>query len=90
MKCEFLPALTYSPPISRTTEAILAKLSEPKNRLGFTIMKLPVSSNSNIPASSGVNACFTALMSSFCPAAGVRVVAVVFVVFGAVVVDVGG
>ena len=65
LKCEFRPALTYSPPISRITWAIFAKLSEPRNLLGFTIMRLPVSSNSSMPASSGVKAFLTSLMSIF-------------------------
>jgi len=31
LKCDPFPALMYSPPIPRTIDAILAKLSEPKN-----------------------------------------------------------
>lgn len=63
LKWDSLPALMYSPPSSRTTEAIFAKLSEPKNLLGLTIMNLPLSSKNNIAESSGEKACLTSLMS---------------------------
>jgi hypothetical protein len=44
-------------------DAILAKLSEPKNLRGFTIMDFPLSSKINMPTSSEENACLTSLMS---------------------------
>jgi hypothetical protein len=55
----------YSPPRLRTMDAILAKLSEPRNLRGFTIMKVPLSSKINIPASSEENACLTSLTLRF-------------------------
>jgi len=77
LKCESLPALTYSPPAPRTIDAILAKFSEPKNLRGFIMMYSSWSSKNSISSNSFGNSALTSLVepSSCLVGAGIDVCA---------------